>query len=101
MKVMRKLWDQCMEELDGSMEYSRCAMMHASRHPEVSKMYLEMAKDELGHAQRLHEMSKELAKSKVGTEDVDPRLMELWEEMECAKIEKMGLARACYDTASA
>jgi hypothetical protein len=38
-------------------------------------------------------MSKKLAESKLG-EKVDPMLMELWEEMEQAKIDKMALAKA-------
>lgn len=101
MKVMRKLYDQCLEELDGVMEYSKCAMMHAPSDPEMAKMYVGMAKQELDHAKTLHAASQALSKSKIGTEDIDPRLMELWEEMECAKVEKMGLAKAFLDNATA
>lgn len=39
-------------------------------------MYINMAKQELEHAQTLHNMSKKLAESKIG-EKVDPMLMEL------------------------
>ena len=99
MKTMRKLYDQCMEELDGVMEYSKCAMMHSSD-PDISKMYQEMARQEWEHAERLHNQSKRLSQSKLGTEDIDPRLMELWEEMEACKVDKMGLARACLDNAT-
>ena len=53
-----------------------------------------MAKQELEHAQALHNTSKKLADSKIGKETVDPMLMELWEEMEQAKIDKMALARS-------
>ena len=98
MKTMRKLYDQCMEELDGVMEYSKCAIMHSSD-LDISKMYQEIAKQEMEHAKRLHEQSKKLSKSKLGTEDIDPRLMELWEEMEMAKVDKMALAKACLDNA--
>lgn len=99
MKTMRKLYDQCMEELDGVMEYSKCSIMHKVNQ-DLSRMYLEMAKQEMEHAERLHDASRRLSESKLGTEEIDPRLMELWEEMEMAKIDKMGLARACYDNAS-
>lgn len=91
MKIMRKLYDQCMEELDGVKEYSTCAM--SSQNPELSKMYISMAKQEMEHAQTLNNMSKKLALEKIG-EKVDPMLMELWEEMEQAKIDKMALAKA-------
>ena len=99
MKVMRKLYDQCMEELDGVIEYSKCASFYHNK-PELSKMYIGMAKQELEHAQTLHNMSKKLAETKIGSENIDPRLMELWEEMEQAKIDKMALAKAYLDNTS-
>lgn len=92
MKIMRKLYDQCMEELEGVIEYSNCATSWRNN-PDLSKMYINMAKQELEHAQGLHNMSKKLADSKIN-ESVDPMLMELWEEIEQAKIDKMALARA-------
>lgn len=99
MKTMRKLYDYTMEELDGVMDYSKCAMHYAQSDPELSKMYLSMAKIEMEHAKALHVMSQKKAASKIGEEDVDPRLMELWEEMEEAKLDKMALAKACLDNA--
>jgi len=75
MKVMRKLYDQCMEELEGVIEYSNCANS-CHDNSDLSKMYINMAKQELEHAQTLHNMSKRLAESKIG-ENVDPMLMEL------------------------
>ncbi len=100
MKTMRKLYDQAMEELDGVMDYSECAMAYAQMDPELSKLYLSMAKQEMEHAKGLHAMSQKKAASKIGEkDDIDPRLMELWEEMEHAKIEKMALAKACLDNA--
>jgi len=100
MKTMRKLYDQCMEELDGVMEYSKCSMSYAQVDPEMSKMYLGMAKAELEHAKALHAMSQKKAAAAMGDKDtIDSRLMELWEEMEQAKLDKMALARACLDNA--
>lgn len=97
MKIMRKLYDQTMEELDGVIEYSCCAMKHREMHPDISKMYATMAKEEMGHALTLHGMSQRLAASKMGTSEereIDPRLMELWEEMEDVKLDKMASAEA-------
>lgn len=99
MKTMRKLYDQAMEELDGVMEYSECSMMYAQIDPELSKLYLGMAKTEMEHAKQLHAMSQKKAAAKMGTEEIDPMLMELWEEMEKAKLDKMSLAKACLDNA--
>lgn len=94
MKTMRKLYDQTMEELDGVIEYSKCAMMYAGKDDDLAKMYVTMAKVEMDHAKMLHDASKRLSSSKLGTEDVDPMLMELWEEMESSKLDKMAEARA-------
>ena len=93
MKTMRKLYDQCIEELDGVIEYSNCATSYYDN-PELSKMYIGMAKQEMEHAQTLHNMSRKLSKLKIGSENIDSRLMELWKEMEQAKIDKMALAKA-------
>lgn len=98
MKIMRKLYDQCIEELDGVIEYCNCATL-CHDNSDLSKMYISMAKQELEHAQTLHNMSKKLAESKLGKETVDPMLMELWEEMEQAKIDKMALAKAYLSNA--
>jgi rubrerythrin len=54
---MRKLYDQTMEELDGVMEYSKCAMRYKEMDPELSKMYVTMAKAEMEHAKTLHAAS--------------------------------------------
>ena len=99
MKTMRKLYDQTMEELDGVISYSKCSMMYKGKDDELSKMYASMARQEMEHAKSLHAASKRLSESKIGTEEVDPRLMELWEEMESCKIDKMGHAKACLDLA--
>ena len=99
MKTMRKLYDQCMEELCGVIEYSECSMMQVQHDTELSKMYLNMAKQEMDHAKGLHAASQRLSSSKIGVEDVDPRLMELWEEMEMEKLKKMAEAKAWLDNA--
>ena len=96
---MRKLYDQCMEELNGVIEYSNCATS-CRNNADLFKLYMNIAKQELEHAQLLHNMSKKLAEQKIG-EEVDHRLMELWEEMEQAKIDKMALARAYVTNAEA
>lgn len=98
MKIMRKLYDQCMEELDGVIEYSNCAITFHDKNTDLYRLYLSMAKQEWEHAVGLHNASKKLAESKLG-ETVDPRLMELWEEMEQAKIDKMALARSYLSNA--
>lgn len=99
MKTMRKLYDYAIAELEDVMKYSKCAMMYSGSDPELAKMYYNLAKGEMEDAKSLHEMSKRLSESKIGTEDVDPRLMELWEEMESYKIDMMAKAKACLDNA--
>ena len=99
MKTMRMLYDQTMEELDGVCEYSKCAMQYKTIDPDLSRTYLSLAKTEMEHAKTLHTMSQTKAASKYGKEPVDPMLMELWDEMENAKLDKMAEAKAYLDIA--
>lgn len=46
MKIMRKLYDQCMEELDGVIEYSNCAITFHDKNTDLYRLYLSMAKQE-------------------------------------------------------
>ena len=80
---MQTDWDILNKELKMNQEYT-----------DIFKMYVAMAKQEMEHAQTLHNMSKKLAESKIGKENVDPMLMELWQEMEQTKVDKMALAKA-------
>lgn len=101
MKTMRKLYDQTMCKLDEVMEYSKCAMSYKELDPDLSKLYSNMAKTEMDLAKSLHSMSQKKANSKMGEKDsIDSRLMELWEEMEDVKMEKMAQAKALLDLAT-
>ena len=103
MKTMRKLYDQTMEELDGVCEYSKCSIMYKEMDPELSKIYASMAKMEMEHAKTLHSMSQKKATHAMADperETVDPRLMELWNEMETAKLDRMAEAKAYLDLAT-
>ena len=102
MKTMRMLYDQAMEELDGVIEYSTCSMKYKELDYDLSKMYSSMAKAEMEHAKSLHNVSQRLASEKMGDKDsIDPRLMELWEEMESAKLDKMAKAQSYLTLACA
>ena len=99
MKTMRKLYDYCIAELNDVIKYSKCAMQYNGIDPDLSRMYYNLAKGEMEDAKMLHDASKRLAAEKLGGEDIDPRLMELWEEMEAYKIDMMGKAKAYLDNA--
>ena len=98
MKTMRKLYDQTCEEAESCICYSKCAMEYSVSDPELSRMYLGMAKTEMSHAQQLDAMTMRKAASKKD-ETVDPMLMELWEEMHSDLLDKMAHAKAYLEMA--
>lgn len=100
MKTMRKLYDQCMEEIEGVKEYSKCSMHYKETDQELARMYLSMAKAEMEHAKALHSASQKRAAAKKDSEEIDPMLMELWQEMESEKLDCMAKAKAYLDLAS-
>ena len=99
MKTMRKLYDYTIDELNDVIKYAKCSMQYVSTDPELARMYYNLAKGEMDDAKNLHDASKRLSSAKLKTENVDPRLMELWEEMEERKIDLMGKAKAYLDNA--
>lgn len=57
MKEIKLLAHQIRDELDVAEEYAMCAVKLKADHPTDSSAYVEMAKDELDHADKLHKMA--------------------------------------------
>lgn len=53
---------EIMEEIDGAKEYLKLSKDWVEADPEVSKMYLKMAKEELSHATNLNTMVTKVMK---------------------------------------
>lgn len=94
--LMKTLFDQYNEEVEGVEEYSKCAMEYKDN-PELHKMYLEMAGAELGHATKLKDQIL-----KRTSEDVEPAeaviiLHQIWKEQEAEMAEKLAVAKGYLD----
>lgn len=55
MLIMKDLVEEIYEELEGAREYAENALRLRDKDKSLSEMYLGMAKEELGHMNRLHD----------------------------------------------
>ena len=63
MKKIHKMIKCIKEELEGAEMYAEKYIIYKTSKPEWSRMYAEMATDELDHAESLHEMGDEWMKT--------------------------------------
>lgn len=66
---IKKLEYQIMDEVSGAEEYFNCANKWKKDNPEMSKNYMEMANQELGHAKELHKMLLSLKTNEDAKDD--------------------------------
>lgn len=66
---IKEISKEIMEEVNGAKKYYRCSMEWQSSNSDISKMYSEMASQELTHAKHLIEILKEMSKDGVSAEE--------------------------------
>lgn len=90
MKKIHKMINHIKEELCGACEYAEKYIIYKNTKPEWSKMFSQMAEDELDHANALYEMGDEWAStiSYVPEED-----KEAWEKCKAKMAEKVAEVR--------
>lgn len=78
------------EELCGAKEYAECYQKHKTENPTLAKKYMEMANDEIKHANFFHELAvdkiKKLQADKV---EVPEYMIILWNEKHKKYIDKL------------
>ena len=84
---IKKLEHQIMDELSGAREYKQCAMNWKDTDPEISKKYMDMSKQELGHGKDLMEIMSVVTKTKPEMSSIYEFLKEVNEE-QIEEIEK-------------
>ena len=57
MNEIKHLAEEIREELDDAEKYAREAVKHAEDDPEGASTYADLSRQELGHANRIHEMA--------------------------------------------
>lgn len=80
MKMIKKYVDRIQDELEGAKEYAEKYLANKKTNPTWSKKYYDMAKDELKHAEYLHEMVQD--EIKVLSESFTPpqEMVDKWEK---------------------
>ena len=84
---IKKLEYQIMDELSGAREYKQCAMNWKDTDPEISKTYMDMSKQELGHGKDLMEIMSVVTKTEPEMSSIYEFLKEVNEE-QIEEIEK-------------
>ena len=93
MADMYKLFKQFDDEIEGCIEYSKCAAEAKNSDPQLCKMYTDMASAELQHATMLHNyiLSKTSEKSDEPYEQI---LDEIWAAKKTDMFEMLARAKA-------
>ena len=94
--LMKTLFEQYNEEVEGVEEYSKCAMEYKDN-PELHKMYLEMAGAELGHAMKLKEQILKQTATEVEPAEAVIILHQIWKDQETDMAEKLAVAKGYLD----
>ena len=68
--MIKDIFAQFIDEIDGAKEYYECALKHRDTKPEFAKIYANMASTELDHASELVSMAKKIvAEERSETKD--------------------------------
>ena len=86
MRVIKVLSKQIEEELEDSNKYIDSALTYRTQFPKLAETYIELANEEIGHAERLHKQVVSLI-SEIQIE-IPKFMQELWEEKHIELITK-------------
>ena len=80
MKIIKKLSEYISEEVSDAKKYAECAVKYKSEYPELSKLFLSLSGEEMGHMERLHRAVTELIE-KYRREHGEPpaAMLAVWE----------------------
>lgn len=78
MRIIKTLSKQIKEELHDAQAYAKMAIEHKADHPELAEVYHRLAKEEIGHANMLHDKVVALIRKASAEKDVPPVMRELW-----------------------
>lgn len=98
MKMLRNIVDDIHDELKVAQHYAILAMEHKNTNREAADKYAEMAKQEMSHAEKLHDMAEKYIEKHTVDGAAPPVAMKTIWDWEWEKLIKcMGKARALLD----
>jgi rubrerythrin len=78
MRIIKELSKQIKEELHDAEKYAKHAMEYKTEYPEVADVYHHLAKEEVSHANLLHDRVVALIRKASSEREVPPVMRELW-----------------------
>ena len=79
MRIIKDLSKQIKEELHDAEKYAKMALEHKTDYPELAEAYHHLAKEEISHANILHEKVVAIIRKASMEKDVPPVMREIWE----------------------
>lgn len=78
MRIIKDLSKRIKEELHDAEGYAKLALEHKMDQPELAEAYHRLAKDEIGHANLLHEKVVSMIRKASTEREVPPAMREIW-----------------------
>lgn len=75
MKIIKKISEMIMDEAEGAECYAKKALMYKEERPAIAKMFYNLANEELGHVNVLHNAVVELIEEYRAKEGEPPEAM--------------------------
>lgn len=96
MRIIKKMAEQIKEEISGAKEYAKLAVHYKQEYPTISKIYYDMANDELKHADLLHMEIVKLIEKQRAIEPPPQIMLELWEYEHKEYIEAYSIVKNMF-----
>ena len=78
MRIIKELSKRIKEELHDAEWYAKAAMENKMEHPDLADAYHHLAKEEMGHANLLHEKVVSIIRKASAEREPPPVMRELW-----------------------
>lgn len=97
MRIIKAISKRIKEEIHDAEWYAKAAIEHKPDHPEVAEVYYHLAKEEIAHANLLHEKAVALIRKASAEKEAPPVMRELWAWQHDEIVEEEAEARRMID----
>jgi hypothetical protein len=104
MKIIKKIAEYIEDELDGAEKYIKCAIMHKTDNPQLSRVFYEISMQEMHHVDMLHgEIVKMIEQHRREKGEPPAVMLAVWEyahERHIEEAKEIKLLQSEYRTES-